>query len=272
MNKTLSFSDKIYAREKYRIQHPAALKTKIKAWVTDTGEVIFKERENMVTIAGGAFLARALFDLPNSVEMTPSYNAELNLDHTTVTTTITAPNKAYLFCVGYDGCGRENSQVYAERYASWISPTDGIIPFQYVPVDEDLNSNEKTLYFGKKTMDDNIAYYFKKFDSDPMLVQQLTDGTPIDSSIYNMDTSLDAETIVTMQLSITKSDCRDYFINTTGINDCRVNALSICTAWKEEIDGQTYYQDIRPCTLLHFPNESLIDTEKSITFSYSIYF
>lgn len=271
MNTNINLTDRLATEDKYRIKHPSALKTKIVAWCTDTGEVLFT-KHNMVTIAGAAFLARSLFDLPNFTEITPSYNTALNLDNTTITTSITAPNKVYLFCVGYSGCGRENSQVYAEKYASWIPPENGLIPFQYVSIDADLNSYERTIYFGKKTLSDKIAYYFKKFDSDPVAIQQLTDGTPIDSTIYDMQTSLDAQTIVTMQMSITKSDCRDYFINTTGINDCRVNSISLCTAWAEEIDGQTYYQDIRPATILNFPNEPLIDTEKSITISYSIYF
>lgn len=268
----ISLLDKLNSYDKYKIKNKSLLKTKIKAWYTDTGEVIFT-RSNMITIAGGAFLARSLFDLKsNTVEITPNYNTALNLDNTVTTTAITSTNKCYLFCVGMDGCGRENSQVYAEKYASWISPTDGIVPFQYVPSASDLNSFDRDVYFGRKALTDNIAYYFKSFDSDPIFQQQLTDGTPIDSTIYSMNTSLEAETIVTVQLSISKSDCRDYFINTTGINDARINAISLCTAWKKQVDNDIVYQDIRPCTLLHFPNESLIDTEKSITYAYSIYF
>ena len=88
-----------------------------------------------------------------------------------------------------------------------------------------------------------------------------------------MVTTQDDESIVTMQLSISKSDCRDYFINTTGLNDARVNQISLCTAWlKTDGKGNKVYQDIRPVTLLNFPNEPLIDTEKAITISYSVYF
>lgn len=251
-------------------KHKSCLKTKIVAWYTDTGEEIFT-KSNIVTIAGGAFLARSLFDL-NTVEITPSYNTALNLDDTVISTTPSAPTKAYLFCVGMDGCGRENSQVYAEKYASWIDPVSGLVPLQYVNATSDLNAYEKKMYFGKRTMSDKIGYYFKKFDSDPVLVQQFTDGSPVDATVYNINTSLEAETIVTMQLSISKSDCRDYFISTTGINDARINCISICTGWPKEVNGITVYQDIRPVTRLNFPNESLIDTEKSITYSYSIYF
>lgn len=271
MEKELVLTDKIKREnDKYKILDGHRLKTKITAYYTDTGEEIFT-RHNMLTIAGGAFLARALFDI-NNVEITPSYNTALNLDGTINTTTTTEKNRVYLFCVGKGGCGRENSQVYAEKYASWITP-ENIVPLQYLTAGEALNEYEKKVYFGKKTGTTATSYYFKRFDSDPRLVQQLTDGTPIDGSIYDMVTTQDAETIVTMQLSISKSDCRDYFINTTGLNDARINQISLCTAWlKTDDHGNKAYQDIRPATILNFPNEPLIDTEKAITISYSVYF
>ena len=271
MNHILDFKDSAKLRDRHEIKSKSLLKTKVKAWITDTGEVLF-ETHNIITIAGGAFLARAMFDLPSNTEITPSYNNALNLDNSVNTSSPSSSNKVYLFCVGTDGCGRENSQVYAEKYASWINPNNGLVPFQYVPVGSDLNVHERAIYFGRKTGTDFISYYFKRFDSDPMMIQQLTDGTPIDSNIYGLDSSLDAETIVTMQMSITKSDCRDYFINTTGINDARINTISLCAGWAKEVDGNKYYQDIRPLTRLNFPNEVLIDTQKSITISYSVYF
>lgn len=274
MNIDLSLKDKIQPNENIKLSGSplrSKFKTKIVAWNTDTGEILFKQH-NILTLAGAGFIARSLFDFAGAyVETTPSYNSALNLENVLNTSTAQGTHKTCLFCVGYDGCGRENSQVYAEKYASWISPTDGIIPFQYRAVDDDCTDYEREIYFGRKKTANGIAYYFKKFDSDPTLTQQLTDGTPIDSTIYDMQTTYEVETIVTMQLSITQSDCRDYFIATTGINDCRINTISLCTAWKKEIDGYDYYQDIRPLTRLNFPNESLIDLKKSITISYSVY-
>lgn len=269
----LSFKDDKNLITKLTTKNPhSKFKTKIVAWNTDTGDILFT-RSNILTISGAGFIARSLFDFSGaSSEVTPSYNNSLNLDNTLNTTDTESATKCCLFCVGYDGCGRENSQVYAEKYASWISPTDGIVPFQYRAIDDDCNDYERTVYYGRKTLPNYYAYYFKKFDSDPTLTQQLTDGTPIDSSIYDMQTDYEAETIISMQLSITQTDCRDYFIETTGINDCRINTISLCTAWKKTFDdGFEYYQDIRPLTRLNFPNESLIDLKKSITISYSIY-
>ena len=103
MEKELILNDKIKRdNDKYKILDGRRLKTKITAYYTDTGEEIFT-RHNMLTIAGGAFLARALFDI-NNVEITPSYNTALNLDGTINTTTTTEKNRVYLFCVGKGGC------------------------------------------------------------------------------------------------------------------------------------------------------------------------
>lgn len=265
LNDTIGLSDN-------ECHNHSKIRTKITAWYTDTGEVLWTSH-NILTIAGAGFLARALFDI-SKAEITNSYNSALGLDNTASTIDEDAPHKAYLFCVGTDGCGRECSQVYAEKYRSWIDESS-IVPFQYRSADDDLTATERNVYYGRKALSNSkIAYYFKAFDSKPVLTQQLTDGTPLDSSLYTLNTNYDAETVVTIQMSVSKSDCRDYFINTTGINDARVNCISLCTAWAstDPTTNYKYYQDIRPCTRLNFPNESLIDLTKGITFSYSVYF
>ena len=75
----------------------------------ETGEIIWKGH-NKVILPGAEFLALSLFDLPDTV-ITPSYNTILNLENT-VYSIPTATNKTFLFCVGTDGCGTENSQVF----------------------------------------------------------------------------------------------------------------------------------------------------------------
>jgi hypothetical protein len=264
----LNFKDSLGINDKKSFK-PFNLKTKVVFSYTDTGEILFT-KSNKITLAGAGFLARALFDL-NIAEVTPSYNNALSLDNTVNTTTPTSSNKTHLFCVGIDGCGVINSDVYVEDYKHWISPAN-LVPFQYLPSIKDLDNNQRQLYFGKKTSLDHNAYYFKAFDSNPTLTQQLTDGTTIDNTIYDSTSELQAQTIVSMQMSISDSDCRDYFIETTGIADARINSISLCTGWAKTIDNFTYYQDIRPCTRLNFPNEALIDLEKGITINYYIYF
>lgn len=237
----------------------------------ETKEIIFT-KPNKLILPGAGFLARALFDLPGT-EVTPSYNTALNLDNTIYTTVPTGVNKVCLFAVGMDGCGRENSQVAEEDYRKWIDPVTGLVPFQYRPLNKDISdSARKDVYFGRKTLAAYYAYYFKTFDSAPQLMQQFSDGTPIDNTIYSTTSSLPVETIVNMQMSVTPDDCRDSFIQTTGINDARINSISLCTAWAKSINGYNVYQDIRPATKLNFPNECLIDLKKGIDIDYSVYF
>ena len=240
-------------------------------YCTDTGEEIFKLKPNQITLAGAGFLARSMFDLPGT-EVTPSYNNALSLDDAINVSAPSSTNKTFLFCVGIDGCGTENSQVIPEDYKHWIDE-NSIIPFQYRPITKDITDTErKTTYYGRKTLTNFIAYYFKAFDSAPALTQQLTDGTPITSSIYGSTSLLKAQTIVNMQMSVTPDDCRDYAIETTGIKDARINSISLCTAWIKTIGGYPVYQDIRPITRLNFPNECLIDLNKGISIDYSVYF
>lgn len=237
----------------------------------ETGEIIWKGH-NKVILPGAEFLALSVFDLSDAI-ITPSYNTVLDLENT-VYSVPTATNKAFLFCVGTDGCGTENSQVFDVDYRRWIDE-DSIVPFQYLLLEKDLTASDRTLYFGRKEVDSKFyAYYFKAFNSAPVLNRQWSNGDPIDATVYTMAKSntTTIETFVTLEFSITKDDCRDFFIATTGINDARVNCLSICTAWPKTIDGYTYYQDIRPITRLNFPNEPLIDLRKGIDVTYQIYF
>ena len=235
-----------------------------------TGEIIFT-KTNKITLAGAGFLARSMFDLTDP-EITPSYNNALNLDDTINTTVPGGTNKTCLFCVGIDGCGRENSQIYEEDYRHWID-TSNIVPFQYRPIGKDLQDvQRKNVYMGRKTSTLYYAYYFKKFDTDPILTQQFTDGTPIDSTIYSDTSTLEVQTVVTIQMTVTPDDCRDFFIENTGINDARINSISLCTGWYKTINTYPVYQDIRPITRLNFPNECLIDLNKGITITYLVYF
>jgi hypothetical protein len=245
------------------------------------GEVIFKKLgtdevlytyHNKVIIAGSQFVAQKVFDLPELVHL-PTYNESLTLDESVAhgTTPLNIP-KVCLFCCGTQGCGPESSQVYPVDYTGRIKPYGDLIPFRYPLKQNDLTAEEREKYFGRKTLDERYAYYFKAFESDPVLYMRYTDGTPIESTVYESENDSDAETFVEMQLRITKDDFRDYFRATTSINDARVNSISLLTAWYTEGEGYKWYQDIIPLTQLNFPNESLIDLTKGIDITYHVYF
>lgn len=239
-----------------------------------TGEVLWKGT-NKVIVSGSAFTAAKHFNIsPNAV--TTSYNNVLALDHTVNEVNpegagVRRGELVYLFALGTDGCGVEASQVQKVNYGKWISP-DYLVPFRYQLKTNDLKNFQREKYFGRKTTDDRIIYYFKGFETPPEFVQQYADGTPIDENVYYSEREDEIESFVKLNLSVTKEDCRDFFKATTGIDDARVNTISLLTAWYDEIDGFRYYQDIRPFTKLNFPNEYLIDEDKGLDIIYFIFY
>lgn len=248
--------------------------------VGDT-EIIFHElgtknvlakQTNRVVLAGSQFTAMKHFNLPELIAL-PTYNQDLSLDNSIAhgTTPDNVP-KFCLFGCGIGGCGTENSQVYPEKHVDRINPLTHLVPFRYQLPNNDLSAELRQKYFGRKANEDRIAYYFKSFESDPEMHARYVDGTLIDNQVYESSNTSDSEFYVEMNLRITKDDFRDYFRATTGINDAKVNAISLMSAWYTEGNGYKWYQDIIPMTLLNIPNEPLIDLTKGIDIVYHIYY
>lgn len=287
-NKRIVLFDKQGINERYFV-HGGVRDTDIFIKDHETGVVLFRTR-NKVIIPGSGLIARKLFDVSTLngsgtiTEITPSYNTALSITTPTPLTTpitLTTGTRAtesdpmiILFCVGIDGCGAENSQIYTVNYKKWTPPAS-LIPFRYPLLGADLDDTQRTVYFGRKeiTVDTvtRVAYYFKKFDSAPALVEQYVDGTYVTSGVYDSANTNDAESYIEINLSVTKDDVREYFIATTGISSAKVNSLSLCSAWPVQSGDYIYYNDIRPFSKLNFANESLIDTTKGIDIVYHIY-
>lgn len=258
-----------------------AFNTSIDIKCIETGEVIFKGLKNKVILPGSGLIARKLFDI-ETPEITPSYNeafgtamytpetdAVPDLPNTSATK---SNHKVLLFCCGTDGCGTENSQVYPVDYRKWIRPED-MVPFRFQVENNDLSDDLRQSYFGRTTIDGGyLAYYFKRFEREVKFVQQYVDGTPVDGNVYDAVTNTEAETYVELSLRITKEDIRDYFIATTGIDEAKINSISLCSGYPvQDSDGYMYFKEIRPLTKLNIPNEQLIDTTKGIEIIYHIY-
>ena len=245
----------------------------VSAYVHGTNIPLFERRENKVIVDGSMFTAMKFFDLLPPVNL-PTYNTALNLENIVpLTSQEQLDSLVCLFCVGTSGCGPEASQVYDVDYTKWIKPED-MVPLRYQLADDDLSDDDRELYFGRKeiTAMNRIAYYFKAFDIEPIFKAQFIDGTPIDEHLYDSDNVIDVEVFVEMKMSITKRDCRDYFIAHSGINDAKVNTISLCVGYPKEYNGHMYYQGLRPITKLNFPNESLIDQTKGIDIIYDLFF
>ena len=242
----------------------------------DSGIVMFEQEiPNKVLVGGSAFTASKHWNIKPKI-WTPSYNEILNLENSvnepyTADSGIRKEESIFLFCVGTDGCYTESTQIKDVDYTKWISP-ESIVPFRYQRATNDLANYMREKYYGRKVMGDRIGYYFKEFEAGVSFIQQYTDGIPIDENVYTTTRVEEVESYAEIVLKITKEDCREWFAATSGPNDAKINCVSLCTAWKKEIDGFTYYQDIRPLTRLNFGNELLLDATKAIDIIYHVYY
>jgi hypothetical protein len=278
MDKKIVLYDGLSNRDVAHILADSSLKTSIDIVEHDTGRVIFKGLHNKVIVGGSGLIARKLFDIDTD-EITPTYNTMLGIETPAGeethekewgTNATEEEPKILLFCIGLDGCGNENSQVYPVDYTKCISP-DSLIPFRYQLKNNDLSDDLRETYFGRVEVGNFAAYYFKRFDGQPTLVQQYIDGTLLDEGVYDSAKTTSAETYVEITLKVTKEDIRDYFVATVGIDEAKINSVSLCYAWPKEIDGTLYFNDIRPITRLNFPNEPMIDITKGIDIIYHVY-
>lgn len=233
-----------------------------------TGKELFRG-SNKIIIAGSVFTAEKHFGITPPVIL-PNYNTALSLDQS-VATAPENEKRVCLFGVGIDGCGPESSQIYDVNYSKW-TPTDMLVPFRYVDNASDISASERAIYFGRKAGASKTAYYFKKFEADPVMHMQYIDGTPVDANLYSSSNTTAVETYVELRLKVTNTDCRQFFKAGTGINTAKINTITLLTAWKKTINGNVYYQDIQPLTKLNIQNESLFDETKGLDIIYHIYY
>lgn len=248
------------------------------------GHVIFRdpvtnedlyEDDNVVTVAGSAYTMAKHWNKKVPV-LTPSYNEVLALDNTVREIYegegIRKEESVYLFCVGIDGCNDDNRKL-EEDPTKWIDENN-IIPFRYQPDVNDIPDRLRDKYYGRKVLKstNKIAYYFKAFESVSELKQQYLDGTPIDENIYLSSRKDKVENYIEILLKITKEDCRAFFEAHYGLDEAKINSISLCTAWAKEIEGHIVYQDIRPLTKLNFPSELLSDPTKGIDIIYQLFY
>ena len=255
-------------------------KTKITLIDHNTGMVL-GEYENKVVISGSMLSGCRLFGIDTSLIL-PSYNDEMHFDNDQEKVTNYDKSIVQLFCVGDDGCGATQRDVFPVNFTDRIRPLldidnidiGCIYPFRFQDIDDDLPEQLRAYYFGRKTYTDRIGYYFKKFDTIPELHVMYTDGTQVDDNMYNNNTDQVAECYVETRLRITRNDFRDFFEEKIGWENARISTISLCYAWEYEDQetGYKYYQDIYPYTKLNFPVEFLVNLDKAIDFNYQVYY
>jgi hypothetical protein len=196
-----------------------------------------------------------------------------------------------LWAVGIDGCGVEASRVFKVQNTKWIMPYGYIgqnpiypnaetylIPFKYRTPDADLQGAYRGQYFGRTEIGNSaVGYYFKAFDELPVLIRRYADDSSDLANVDDVwkDTSVsEAEVVVQLKMSISATDCREYFQKLVSVYDAKINTISLCSAvpYANPDSGQVEYLDIRPFTKFNFPNEALVDTSKGIDITYYLYY
>lgn len=255
------------------------IKGKVRIVSKQTGNTLFEEfvpiernGDNKVIIPGSIQAAMKFFPDVVPPIMTPTYNNVMGLDGPMALTATEQRNtRICLFAMGTDGCGKENSQVIDVDYTKWIAPAS-LLPFRYVPSTGDISADMRTKYFGRKALGSNIAYYFKAFDAAPEMHVVYNNGTTIDENLYNTDNTTGGVVYVEMKMSIEAAELREYLKATTGLTGAVVNSISLLTAYPKEINGYTYYQDIRPMTKYNFSNIPISEEGLELDIIYDLYF
>lgn len=186
-----------------------------------------------------------------------------------------------LWAVGTDGCDVENSKISTVINTKWIMPYGynpngtALVPFKY-KISDDISRDFRKIYHGRsKISSTEVGYFFKTFDTAPVLERRYANGSTDLSSVPDVwanSSPVEAECVVKLKMSIGVDDCREFFSKTVGANDARVNTISLCSAVPYTGTEGTVYVDIRPVTKFNFANESLIDFNKAIDITYYLYY
>ena len=314
MNKLLYLKDRCRSNDHVNLSISGldCIYSQIRFINDQTGEEIFKPLHNRTVIAGAGLTLQKLFGLDRScLDNTPTYDQVLALDdgasdaaYPTIGITDADGNivgsipdegqRSILgFCLGMGGSGVETTNVFTERYASWITP-DTLVPFRY-PL-ESADDVDESIYKGKKTISlssgqTRCAYYFKEFSNTPQLVQNYVSSieTFIDSitpaTVYDTNSIADhAQSFVELHCKVTSKDCREFFIAHSGLEQAKINQISLVYGWKKTIQRTKFntsgtmitqeydvYQQVRPFSICNFPTELLSDKDKSISIIYTLY-
>ena len=261
------------------------VKTKIIIKDHDTGEIL-QEIENKILVPGSQSAACKQFGILPIVEL-PTYNSELGLENSLDPYSVQPTNEPItcLFCVGRDGFGTSPNEVFVVSNTDRIEPKDDILPFRYCDPANDLDKDQREVYFGRKIEESGkIGYYFKAFDTEPQLHIRYLDGTEVTDKMWNIDSTQQIETYVEMRLTINRLDFRDYFDQVLGWDKADISTVSLLTTWytrdiienpEAEPEDQIkyrWYQDVLPFSKFNFEAESLTSLNRSIDFIYEIYY
>ena len=145
------------------------------------------------------------------------------------------------------------------------------------------------MYFGRKTFNEGtssekIAYFFKRFETDPQLHVRYLDGTEVTKNMWSIDSSQQVEVYVELKLAITRQDFRDYFDDVLGWGSADISTISLLTGWyddsiienpaapEEDQIRYRWYQYVLPFSKFNMSQEQLRNENKALDFTYQVYY
>ena len=162
-----------------------------------------------------------------------------------------------MFGVGTGGAAENNSTVHDVKYHE--SDIKDMIPFRYT--NAGLNGSDANKYFGRKEVNGEIAYYLKRFDTEPQIRhlwkdgEEGEDGSEVDSTVFNTSRNEHIESFTEVLLTITKKDVKEWFKANGGIENTRINSIALFTGVYNSDDDD--YQMIKLFSKLNIPTEPL---------------
>lgn len=242
--------------------------------VSQLNETVFDD-ENIVPIGGVQYVMEMLSGVKGPLVI-PTLNdvAQIGAQGSTITPSKDMPYPygqcVCLFGVGVGGAAENNITKLEDKYNEYILPD--MIPFRFT--NEDLSDTDKLKYFGMKDIDDSVAYYLKRFDTDPIIRHTFKngkegeDGSEVDSSYFTTGSETGVQSFTEYCLTISKKDVREWFAYNGNIEESRVNSIGLFTA---VYDGDLRdYANIQLFSKLNIPTEPLSLT-KDMNIIYRVY-
>lgn len=245
------------------------------------GECIL-EKNNIILIGGRRFTLEKLFNIQTTADRKKTLNSIFNVNITEPTN----PNGLRPLegkCVSLFGCGRGGSSLTfndVNKPATKEFNLYDMIPIRYVAKDNDLDAETKAKYYLRVEEDEHIAYYLKKFETDPKLVMKIGESDYYPSDSDNLPTDWnemiereDVDVYVELQMKITADDYREYYKETEGLEMARINELGLFLGYRPNTTAGVYqdYLAIEDFSKLTFNNEPLDDETKELYIVYRIF-
>lgn len=247
----------------------------------ELGELLFK-KSNVILMGGRRFTLEKLFNIRKNGKLT--LNELLGVNQAEDEVVGDGPRREQAICLF--GVGNGGSGI---TFGSTIDPKAketnlyGLVPMRYVDATNDLDGDTKNKYYMRKEMPNGkIAYYLKKFETDPVIYMRYgdvdyapnpEDNIPTTNST-NIITSDEVDTYVEISLKISAEDVREWFNESGELEVAYINELALYFGYQDSKPTEETWADylgVEAFSKLTFNNEPLDDESKELNIIYRIY-